>query len=141
MYTTQTHLLLIYSFAHYLSEDGLYTAGALQNKYLWLQVQLIGLYSTVNTSAIRWIIYCTVNTLKYIIHQFARTNLQCGNTTSAGYFRLQTYATYIRVIFCRVQQTNRTPLSGSSLVVGLITITNEPCTMWCGDIHTHNVRD
>jgi len=54
------------------------------------------------------------------------------------------YAIYIRVIFCRVQHTNTTPLSGYSLVVGLTTITDKPCKMWCSDIiyiyiytHTH----
>jgi hypothetical protein len=84
-------------------------------------VKLVGLYYTVNTST-------------YIIHHVGRTILRCGNTTSASYFSLKIYVTYIMVIFCRVQHSNTTPLAGCPLVVGLMTITDKQCKMWCGDI-------
>jgi len=91
------------------------------------------IYSTVNKPAISWTEYCTVNISRYIYH-VERTNLQCGSISSASYISVHIYATYIMVIFCRVQHTNTTPLSGYSLVVGLTMITDKPCNIWCGDI-------
>ena len=141
MYTTWTHLLLIYSFVRDLARRWLIqtvTYGRSTRKQIFIV-----------TYAINWIILYSqyiCNQMDYILyrqyieihkHHVERTNLRRGNTSSASCFSLQIYATYITVIFCMVKHTNTTPLSGCSSVVGLMTITDKPCTMWCGDIYIY----